>query len=169
MTEEGNPTRRSVLQKGAAFGVTSLGLAVTGNVGATSHSATADNARNFGRVYANDVLWRTNVIRKNDEQFDPDDDLFFIHGGDPDNGGDGKLQPAVSESAPGDQDYNGGKWTHFGTKVIDRSRYEDEYKPITSESELRNAEEEGVVEITKGRPYDSAPPNYFLCPLNGRA
>jgi hypothetical protein len=156
-------TRRRVLELAAAAGATAL-------VGTAA--AKPDDKLNpgepFGRVYANGDLWRTNVVRKSDEQFDPDDALFFVHGGDPAAGGDGPLQPAVSESAPGDRDWNGGRWTHYGTEVVDRQTYEAEYRPITSESELRAAEDAGVVKVTKGRPFAGAPPNFFLCPLTGR-
>lgn len=163
------PTRRELLRTSAALGVAGIGVSLTGAAAAKGSDNKLSPGMPFGVLYANGHRYRTNVVRKSDEQFDPDDILYFVHGGDPDQGGDGPLQPGVSDSAPGDQDYNGGKWTHYSAEVVDKTTYEQSFKPLTSEKEVRAAEDAGVVEITKGRPFDSAPPNFFLCPLNGRA
>ncbi|MEF8857064.1 MAG: hypothetical protein V5A16_06540, partial [Haloplanus sp.] len=39
------------------------------------------NGTDFGRVYANDVLWRTNVVTVLDERPDPEDRIYFLHDG----------------------------------------------------------------------------------------
>ncbi len=43
-------------------------------------------------------------------------------------------------------------------------------KPLTSEAEVLAAAAAGKLTIEKGRPdIEEAPPNVFICPLNGRA
>jgi hypothetical protein len=43
-------------------------------------------------------------------------------------------------------------------------------EPLTSEAAVLAAEAAGDLTITKGRPaIDGAPPNFFICPLNGKA
>ncbi|MFB6112439.1 MAG: hypothetical protein ABEJ35_07910 [Halobacteriaceae archaeon] len=72
--------------------------------------------------------------------------------------------PFVSEAAPGDRDWNGGQWTHFSAEVTDVAAFE-EAAPLTSATEILAAE---FIDVELGRP-GFGPPNYFVCPLNGRA
>jgi hypothetical protein len=42
-------------------------------------------------------------------------------------------------------------------------------EPLTSEAEVLAAAEAGKLTVSKGRPdIEGAPPNFFVCPLNGR-
>ena len=168
MTDNSEHTRRAVLRAGAALGVAGLGLGTVGTVTANPGKGKgSDNGKQFGRVYANDVLWRTNVVKVLDSEPDPSDAIYFI------NDGSGPAQgpsPFVSESAPGDRDWNGGKWVHYSAAVADEEAFAALDLPLTSEAEVLAAEAAGALEITKGRPdFDGAPPDYFICPLNGRA
>jgi len=43
-------------------------------------------------------------------------------------------------------------------------------EPLTSEAEVRATAEAGKLTVSKGRPdIEGAPPDFFVCPLNGRA
>ena len=74
-------------------------------------------------------------------------------------------QLAVSEVAPGDADYSGGRWFTHTVTIEDESAYE-ERAPLTSEQEILEAQSDGVVEIHVGPP-QNVPPNhtFFDCPL----
>jgi hypothetical protein len=107
------PTRRSILRTGAALGTANLTLGAAGAV-AASPGRGDENRKSFGRVWANGVLWRTNVVKVLDEEPDPSDTSYFVNDGTtaslPPNGGvNGEGSPFVSESAPGDRDWNGGQ------------------------------------------------------------
>jgi hypothetical protein len=159
-----------VLKTGVTLGAASVGLAVTGS--ATANPGNGDergNGRSFVRVYANGVLWRTNVVRVLDERPEPEDRIYFLHDGDGPivanaDASDDQLSPFVSESAPGDRDWNGGKWVHFSAEVTDIEAFNDD-APLTNDADVLAAD---YVEVTLGRP-GFGPPDYFICPLNGRA
>jgi hypothetical protein len=163
-------TRRTVLRTGAALGVAGLGLGAAGT--ATANPGRGDeggNGKSFGRVYANDVLWRTNVVTVLDERSDPEDRIYFLHNGSGpivanDDVSDAQLSPFVSESAPGDRDWNGGKWTHFSAEVTDVDAFTAD-APLTNDTDVLDKD---YIEVTLGRP-GFGPPNFFVCPLNGRA
>ncbi|MFB6205422.1 MAG: hypothetical protein ABEJ05_02700 [Haloglomus sp.] len=174
MTDDSNPTRRRVLRTGAAALAAGVGIGSLGSVAAKS-----ENGKQFGRVWANDVLWRTNVVRKLDERPDKEDVVYFVNDGTKASlpgGGDGtanaNASPFVSESAPGDQDWNGGQWVHKAATLDDGVTLD---KPLTSEAEVLAAEKAGKLTISDRRPYLDGtttafgPPRYFICPLNGRA
>jgi hypothetical protein len=149
--------RRDVLKRGGLLvGGLALGVGGTGTALAGKGN---DGGTQFGRIWANDTLYATNVVKPLDSRPENEDRLYFVH-----DGSQG-LQPAVSESAPGDTDYNGGKWTHFGAKVTDLADY-DEVAPLTSAEDLLAAD---FVEVTLGPPFPEAPPAFFLCPLTGVA
>lgn len=170
MTDDSEHTRRTVLRTGAALGVAGLGLGTVG--AATANPGKGDekgNGKSFGRVYANDVLWRTNVVTVLDERPDPEDKIYFLHDGTRPivanaDASDVQLSPFVSESAPGDRDWNGGKWTHFSAKVTDVEAFNED-APMTNATDVLEAD---YVEVELGRP-GFGPPNFFVCPLNGRA
>ena len=145
----------------AAVGVGATGTAAAG--------AGNDNGKQFGRVYADDVLWRTNVVHVLDERPDPEDRIYFLHDGSApivanrDASGD-QRSPFVSESAPGDRDWNGGQWTHFSAEVTDIEAFNED-APVTSDRDILDAD---YIETSLGRP-GFGPPDFFVCPLNGRA
>jgi len=170
MTDTPTPTRRQILRTSAAIGVAGLGVTASATGAANPGKGSEQgNGTEFGRVYANDVLWRTNVVNVLDERPDPEDRIYFLHDGEnpivanADASSDQKS-PFVSESAPGDKDWNGGKWTHFSAEVTDVEAFNDD-APLTNDEEILNA---GYIDVTLGRP-GFGPPNFFICPLNGRA
>ena len=161
-------TRRRILQTATALGVTGIG--VTGAAAANPGKGNEkDNGKEFGRVYANDVLWRTNVVKVLDDRPDPEDKIYFLHDGSrpivaTQAASDAQASPFVSESAPGDRDWNGGKWTHFSAEVTDVDAFNSD-APLTNDGDVLN---KSYIDVTLGRP-GFGPPNYFICPLNGRA
>jgi hypothetical protein len=163
-------TRRTVLRAGAALGVASLGLGTVGTAAANPGKGKgSDNGRQFGRVYANDVLWRTNVVKVLDEAPDPSDLIYFLHDGEKpivanEHASDTQMSPFVSESAPGDQDWNGGKWIHYSAEVTDIDAFNED-APLTNDTDVLDAD---YITVNLGRP-GFGPPDYFICPLNGRA
>jgi len=165
-----NPTRRRVIETGVAIGAAGLGLSAVDSVAANpGQGDEKGNGRSFGRVYANDDLWRTNVVQVLDERPDPEDKIYFLHDGEKpvvarDDVSDDQASPFVSESAPGDQDWNGGKWTHFSAEVTDVEAFNED-APLTNDADVLEAD---YIDVTLGRP-GFGPPNYFICPLNGRA
>jgi hypothetical protein len=121
MTEDSEHTRRTALRTGATLGVVGLGAVGT----AAANPGKGDeggNGRSFGAVYANDVLWRTNVLKVLDGPPEPSDRIYFLRDGSGpivDNAvasGEQQHSPFVSESAPGDRDWNGGKWIHYSAR-----------------------------------------------------
>jgi hypothetical protein len=115
-------TRRRVLRTGAATLAATAGLGALGTAAANPGKGDEKgNGRSFGRVWANDVLYRTNVVKTLDEKPDPNDVIYFVNDGTtaslPPNGGvNAGSSPFVSESAPGDRDWNGGKWIHYSAR-----------------------------------------------------
>ncbi len=170
MTDDSEHTRRTVLRTGAALGVAGLGLGTVGTVAANpGRGDEQGNGRSFGRVYANDVLWRTNVVKTLDERPDPEDRIYFLHDGSGpivanEDASEEQKSPFVSESAPGDQDWNGGKWVHFSAEVTDIDAFNAD-APLTNDTDVLDAD---YIEVTLGRP-GFGPPDFFICPLNGRA
>jgi hypothetical protein len=166
-------TRRRVLRTGAATLAATAGLGALGTAAANPGKGDEKgNGRSFGRVWANDVLYRTNVVKTLDEKPDPNDVIYFVNDGTtaslPPNGGvNAGSSPFVSESAPGDRDWNGGKWVHYSAQLADGVTLDE---PLTSEAAVLDAADDGTLTISEGRPdIEGAPPNFFICPLNGRA
>lgn len=163
MTDDIDRTRRAVLRGTAAAAVAGLGLTTVGG-------AVADPVAqgDFGRVWANDVLYRTNVVHVLDERPDPEDQIYFLHDGEKpivaNAAVTGQGSPFVSETAPGDRDYNGGQWTHVSAEVTDVQAFNAD-APFTSEADILQA---NYIDSDVGRP-GFGPPNYFVCPLNGKA
>jgi hypothetical protein len=152
--------RRDVLKTGGLLvGGLALGVGGTGTALAGKGN---DKGKQFGLIWANDVPYTTNVVKPLDRRPKNEDKLYFIH-----DGSQG-LQPAVSETAPGDTDYNGGKWTHFNARVTNMTKYQ-ENAPLTNDADVLAADGD-YLDVSLGRPdFEAAPPNYFLCPLTGVA
>jgi len=100
---------------------------------------------------------------------DTEREIYFLHDGSKptvanDDASGEQKSPFVSESAPGDQDWNGGKWTHFSAEVTDVDAFNDD-APLTNDGDILD---KGYITVTLGRP-GFGPPDYFICPPNGRA
>lgn len=163
MPEHTTFSRRAVLSGLAATGAAGVGLSTVDSVGADRVARDE-----FGRVWANGTLYRTNVVHVLGEQADPDDRIYFLHDGSKPivarDEGMTQGSPFVSESAPGDKDWNGGQWTHVSAEVTDIDAFASD-APLTTEEAVLEAE---YIETDLGRP-GFGPPNYFICPLNGKA
>ena len=170
MSLNDDTTRRRFLRTGVAAGLAGVGLSATGSAaGNPGNGDEKGQGKEFGRVYANDVLWRTNVVKTLDERPDPEDKIYFLHDGSQpivakEDASDDQRSPFVSESAPADRDWNGGQWTHFSAEVADVSAFNED-SPLTSAEDILDKE---YIEVSLGRP-GFGPPNFFVCPLNGRA
>ena len=96
MTQDDTPTRRRFLRAGAAAGLAGVGLSATGTVAANpGNGGETGRGTEFGRVCANDVLWRTNAVRTLDERLDPEDRIYVLN--------DGSRSIVANERASGDQ------------------------------------------------------------------
>ena len=152
--KDSDPTRRRVLRTGAAALAAGVGIGGLGSVAARGND---DNGKQFGRVWANDTLWRTNVVRTLDEEPEPNDVIYFVNDGTraslPGGGGTANAgaSPFVSESAPGDRDWNGGQWVHYSAQLADGVTLDE---PLTSEADVMTAADEGLLEVSRGRPLD---------------
>lgn len=161
-----NTTRRRVLQTGGAALAATVGASGLG----TAKNLRSEGDKSFGRVWAGERLWRTNVVRVLEDRPRNEDRIYFLHDGsgaivaNPDVSG--QVSPFVSETAPGETDYNGGHWSHFAARVTDLEAFDDA-TPVDDAEEVLTADFVDVNE-EPGRP-GFGPPTYFLCPLNGRA
>lgn len=172
--DEPSSTRRQVLRTGGA----ALAALTVGAGTATADKEDKLNPGDFGRVWADGTLFRTNVVRRLDERPDPDDPIYFLNDGEkpiaasvPDQG-----SPFVSVSSPGEQGWNGGQWSHFSATVTDVEAFRDaveENGPFASSERVGDAQFIEVAD-SPGRPTRPngepfGPPTFFICPLNGRA
>jgi hypothetical protein len=145
-----------------------LGITTTGLV------AAANGKPDFSsRVWGDGEEWGTKVTGVIKNPNDHSLDKFFVIT----NPVDGELPEGtlpVSEAAPGNPDYNGGRWwTHVAAwtdagieahgsppPLLTRYGPESDFDAIQFHETL------GHIEITEGAPAgDDAPPDYFRCPL----
>lgn len=173
MTSEHN--RRTVLRTGAALVAATAGLGTLGSAAARGKDDKL-NPGDFGRVWADGDLWRTNVVRRLDQQARRDDAIYFLHDGNapivgqvPDQG-----SPFVSVPSPGEQEWNGGKWTHYSAEVTDVAAFAEAVEQDGPFSRSERVDGASYIDVTKGRPTNSmgdlfGPPAFFICPLNGKA
>jgi hypothetical protein len=144
------PTRRHGPRAGAALLAT--GVTTTAPASPRKGDGTG-NGKAFGRVEASGTLWRANVVTTLDGEPDPGDALDVLHDG---SGlvvgdrevGDREASPFVSESAPGDQDWNGGQWVHCSIEIIDIDVF-NAVAPLAREADVLRA---SPLEVTLGRP-----------------
>jgi hypothetical protein len=107
-------------------------------------------------LYGDGELWGTKATTElpapnanNTQSFDK---LFVIV-----NGAPGQLP--VSEAAPGNPDYNGGRWfTHTALWTS------GEPTVLTSYDDIMHHHDLGELSIAAGS-FEGGPPNYFQCPL----
>jgi len=112
-------------------------------------------------IYADGEAWGTKVTtalpapKKNEHSFD---DLFIFT-----NGADGQL--LVGDSAPGNPEYNGGRWIAYtATWTAEGMEAHDPLPVLKSDEEIRFHEDLGHLTVERGSP-DGGPPPYFSCPL----
>jgi len=115
-------------------------------------------------LYADGELWGTKATTAlpapNDHNLQSFDKLFAIT-----NGAPGQLP--VGEAAPGNPNYNGGRWfTHTVMWTVDGMDYYNGNVPVLmSYDEIEYNDDMGFLEITRGSPNPPTPPDYFQCPL----
>jgi hypothetical protein len=157
-------SRRQVLRTGAVIaGAATLGVAATG-------SAAAEAPDFSPRIWGDGEQWGTKVtgVIKNPEEHSLD--KFFVVTN-PYGDLDEDTLP-VSEAAPGNNEYNGGRWwTHtvawteagvaaHGNPPPLLTRYGPADDPASVQYHL----EMGHLEVTEGSP-PGGPPAYFRCPM----
>lgn len=134
-----------------------LSVAVLALVAATA--AFADGPSFMPAIYADGKVFSTKGLNelpapngRNDQSFDPL--LIFT------NSDLGDAQLPVAEAAPGNTDFNGGRWAAKGATWTDAA-YAGTL--ITSYAQALAYEDMGVLSITDGHP--AGGPDYFECPL----
>lgn len=162
-----NVTRRQLLRAGAALSsATLLGVAATGS------AAAAKGKPDFSpRIWGDGEQWGTKVTGEIKHPNENSLDKFYVITN-PVTGDLPEGTLPVSEAAPGNPDYNGGRWwTHtvawtqagidfHGSTPPLLTRYgpDDDPASIQFHADL------GHLEISEGSPA-GGPPAYFRCPL----
>lgn len=143
-------------------GATLVGIAGSGS------AAAGKGKPNFGpRLWGDGERWGTKVTGKIQNPKERSLDKLFVitNSSNP----DGQLP--VSEAAPGNDAYNGGRWwthtvrwtdagfdAHGTVPVLTR------YGPASDPASIQYHLDRGHLEITAGAP-SGGPPDYFRCPL----
>jgi hypothetical protein len=170
-----NPTLRTVTSRRELLraGATVSGTALLG-LAATSSATAAPGKPDFSpRVWGDGEPWGTKVTgeirRPNERSLDK---FFVVTTAE---GVEASLpagQAPVSDAAPGNPAYNGGRWwTHVatwteagqaahGTSLPLLTRY----GPASDPESIRSPGDRGHIDISEGAPPDG-PPDYFRCPL----
>jgi hypothetical protein len=117
-------------------------------------------APNFGAgLWADDARWGTKAVTalpSNAPAHSFDKFLFIV-------GAPAGAQDApVMEAAPGNTDYNGGRWVTHQVTVLDPGEIE---WPLTSYEEVMNEVDEGNLIVSVEPVSDGVHPLYFECPL----
>lgn len=158
-------SRREAIRTGAAIsGAVMFGVSTTG-------SAAAKGKPDFSpRIWGDGEQWGTKVTGTIKHPNENSLDKFFIITNPFGELPDGTLP--VSDAAPGNPDYNGGRWwTHVaewteagfiahGSPPPLLTRY----GPADDPESIQFHENLGHIEITEGSPR-GGPPDYFRCPL----
>lgn len=127
-------------------------------------STAAADAPNFTpQLYADGAVWGTKGVTElpppnghNNQSFDK---LFVIT-----NSNNSDTQLPVAEAAPGNKDYNGGRWfTHTVMWTDEGFAAHGTVPVLTSYDEIMVHYNLGHLEIVAGSP--GGPPDYFECPL----
>jgi hypothetical protein len=143
------PSRRRFLKAtGAVAAGLVLGVGATGSVAADA----SNNPAMPGRIYADDRTFVTRGVTElpaptnNEHSFDE----LYVFDGDTAQG-----QLAVAEAAPGERDFNGGRWS---VTVV---QWADDATPVllTNDEVLHQYERQGQIEVL------AEGARYFECPL----
>lgn len=168
-TPRSDASRREVLRTGAVISGTVL-LGISGTGAATAAKGKPDFSP---RIWGDGEQWGTKVTGEIKHPIDNSLDKFFVIS----NPIDGNLPAGtlpVSEAAPGNSDYNGGRWwTHVAAWTqagIDAHGSPPplltRYGPADDPDSILFHENLGHIEITEGSPGGpGAPPDYFRCPM----
>jgi hypothetical protein len=120
---------------------------------------------NFGAaIYADGEVWGTKATTvlpaPNDYNIHSFDGLFIII-----NSNNILGQLPVGEAAPGNPDYNGGRWLTYTVEWTQEGfDYHGTVPILTSYDDILHHESLGHLIVTAGSP-GPPPPNYFSCPL----
>jgi hypothetical protein len=110
-----------------------------------------------GRLYVDDALYATRGLTAlpapNANNIQSFDKLYVVT-----NGVSG--QPVVGEAAPGDQDFNGGRWDVQTVTWTDESQKE----LLTSDAQIFNHLNAGHLTVADGS-FAGGPPDNFECPV----
>jgi len=117
------------------------------------------------RVYGDGVPWGTKgaaiLNAPNDHNLQAYDILYVII-----NSNNPMDQLPVSDAAPGNPNYNGGRWfTHTVEWTQDGFDYYGTVPILTSYADIMTQYMAGYITITPGSPNPGNPPDYFECPL----
>lgn len=170
MTQASTPTLLTAVTPRRRFlrtaGVVAGGLAI--GVGATGGAAARKGQPSFApEIYADGDPWGTKFTTplpeptNNEHAFDP---LVFIVASDRQAP---PLQLPIGESAPGNPEYNGGRWV---CKTVSVTGSYDPTSPLTSYDDFLAAQAAGTFSAFQdGAPLlpsgDPVRPEYFQCPL----
>lgn len=155
--------RRFVRRASVVAGGLALGTSATGTAGARKGKPSFDP-----KIYGDGDPWGTKFTtvlpepKRNEHSFDV---LVFIVAG-PDRAAP-PLQLPISEAAPGNPSYNGGRWI---SKTVTVTGSYDENDPIKSYDDLLDEQDAGNLSaFLDGAPLDGngdpVRPEYFQCPL----
>ena len=154
-------TRRRVLRTGAATGALALGLTTVGTAGATGSPDFSP------RIWGDGEQWGTKVtgVIKNPNEHSLDAFYVVTNSNNPDG------QIPVSEAAPGNPAYNGGRWatktvewTQAGFDAHGTVPVLTRYGPADDPESILFHQALGHLTISDGSP-PGGPPAYFRCPL----
>ena len=155
-------TRRRVLRAGMATGALGLGLTTVGT------GAAAKGKPDFSpRIWGDGKQWGTKVtgVIKNPNEHSLD--AFYVVT----NSNNLEGQIPVSEAAPGNPAYNGGRWatktvewTQAGLDAHGTVPVLTRYGPADDSESIQFHQALGHLTITDGSP-PGGPPAYFRCPL----
>lgn len=153
--------RRRVLRGGLG-----ASLALVG-VGVGAGAASAQQPDFSARIYGDGEIWGTKVTGVIENPNEHSLDEFFVVT----NSNNPGTQLPVAEAAPGNPDYNGGRWwTH--TVMWTQKGFDDHgtvplltrYGPADDPASIMFHHNLGHLEITEGAPA-GVPPDYFRCPM----
>lgn len=162
MTDRTRRTRRRVLRDGAA-------VAGALALGATGAAAAAPGRPDFSpRVWGDGRQWGTKVTGTFDEPADLGSlDAFYVVA----NGNNPAGQLPVSEAAPGNPAYNGGRWfthtvewTESGFEAHGTVPVLTRYGPASDPESVLYHQHRGHLRVVRGSP-PGGPPAFFRCPL----
>jgi hypothetical protein len=144
--------------------ILSLTLMVFVFIAATTGLAGPGKPNFIPAIYADGLPWGTKATTvlpaPNGHNVQSFDALYVII-----NSNNPMGQLPVGEAAPGNPNYNGGRWFTHTVEWTEEGFMDHGIVPVlTSEVEIEDHEGLGHLEITAGS-FDDGPPVYFQCPL----